>query len=138
MIDDDETTNFLHQRLLRKMDVCEQIRVFENGKKAFDYLYNICHKHYEEDNENYFQPELILLDIYMPVMGGFAFLDLYSKFEDCFRESVVLALLTDSDDPQNAALAERYGVHLLAKPLTRDKIAHLLSGRLDVPPGLAA
>jgi CheY-like chemotaxis protein len=138
VIDDDETTNFLHQRLLRKMEVCEQIRVFDNGKKAFDYLYNICNKNYEEENEDYFQPELILLDINMPVMGGFAFLDLYGKFEECFREGIMLALLTDSDDPQHAVLADNYGVNLLAKPLTRDKIAHLLSGRLDFPPELAA
>lgn len=138
VIDDDSTANFLHQRLLRKMDVCEQIRVFDNGKKAFDYLYNICNKNYEEENEDYFQPELILLDINMPVMGGFAFLDLYHKFEECFRDNILLALLTNSDDPRNAELAEKYGVHFLAKPLTREKISNLLAQQHDFPPSVAA
>lgn len=131
VIDDDATTNFLHQRLLKKMDVCEQIRVFENGKQAFDYLYNICHKNYENDNADYFQPELILLDINIPVMGGFAFLDLYIKFEECFREGILLALVTDSFDPQNADMVEKYNVHFLEKPLTREKISNLLHQEFD-------
>lgn len=138
VIDDDGAANFLHKRLLRKMDLYERIRVFEDGKQAFDYLYNICNKNYEEGNNDYFQPELILLDINMPVTGGFAFLDLYSKFEECFRERVKLALLTDSSDSENAQIAQKYGVHYLAKPLTQEKILHLLAQPTSFPSGLRA
>ena len=138
VIDDDGTANFLHKRLLKKMDVCERIRVFEDGKQAFDYLYNICNKNYEEGNDNYFQPELILLDINMPVMGGFTFLDLYNKFEECFRDGVLLALLTDSSHPDNAQMAQSYGVHYLTKPLTEEKILHLLEQQSSFPSGHTA
>ena len=131
VIDDDATTNFLHQRLLRKMNVCDRIRTFEDGKQAFDYLYNICNNNYDEENKDYFQPELILLDINMPVMGGFAFLDLYSKFEECFRRGIVLALLTDSSNPQDVELAEKYAVPYLTKPLTQEKLQNLLAEKFS-------
>lgn len=138
IIDDDATTNYLHQRLLRKMGICDRIRAFEDGKQAFDYLYNICNKNYEAGNDDYFQPELILLDINMPVMGGFAFLELYSKFEACFREGILLVLLTDSSDPHDAQVAEKYAVHYLKKPLTQEKLMNLLVQKFSLPPKLAA
>jgi CheY-like chemotaxis protein len=126
LIDDDDTTNFLNQRLLERMQVTENIRTFVNGKQAFDYLYNVSNKNYEVSDRNYFQPELIFLDINMPVMDGFEMLDLYERLNHSFRKNIVLAVLTTSSHPQDTASARKYQAEYLTKPLTADKVNQLI------------
>lgn len=126
LIDDDETTNFLNQRLLERMHVTENIRTFMNGKQAFDYLYNVSNNNYEQTDANYFQPELIFLDISMPVMDGFEMLDLYERLNPAFRKNIVLAVLTTSTHPQDTDAATKYSAEYLTKPLTVEKVNMLI------------
>jgi CheY-like chemotaxis protein len=132
LIDDDDTTNFLNQRLLERMQVTDNIRTFVNGKQAFDYLYNVSNKNYEQTDENYFQPELIFLDISMPVMDGFEMLDLYERLNPEFRKKIVLAVLTTSTHPQDTDAAKKYSAEYLTKPLTADKVKALLAKHFDL------
>jgi CheY-like chemotaxis protein len=126
LIDDDDTTNFLNQRLLERMQVTDNVRTFVNGKQAFDYLYNVSNQNYEHTDENYFQPELIFLDINMPVMDGFELLDLYERLDPEFRKKIVLAVLTTSTHPQDTDAALKYSAEYLTKPLTADKVEGLI------------
>ncbi|GAA4442272.1 response regulator [Pontibacter saemangeumensis] len=127
LIDDDDTTNFLNQRLLDRMKVTEHIRTFVNGKQAFDYLYNVSNNNYEEESQNYFKPELILLDINMPVMDGFEMLDLYERLNPEFRRNIIMAVLTTSTHPQDTANSRKYNAEYLTKPLTVEKVNALLN-----------
>ena len=131
LIDDDETNNFLNHRLLARMDLSDRIRVFKNGKQAFDYLYLVSNKNYEETNQDYFEPELILLDINMPVMDGFEFLDLYNMLNADFRKNIVLAVLTTSAHPEDTVRAKQYSAQYLTKPLTQEKINDLLAQNFE-------
>lgn len=63
LVDDDETTNFVNEMLLKDMGVTEQILTAHNGQEALELILERC-----ENNEC---PSLILLDINMPVMNGF-------------------------------------------------------------------
>jgi CheY-like chemotaxis protein len=131
LIDDDDTTNFLNQRLLERMQLTDNIRTFVNGKQAFDYLYNVSNANYEHTDENYFQPELIFLDISMPVMDGFEMLDLYDRLNPEFRGKIILAVLTTSTHPQDTDAAKKYSAEYLTKPLTADKVNMLLKKHFD-------
>jgi CheY-like chemotaxis protein len=131
LIDDDDTTNFLNQRLLERMQVTDNIRTFVNGKQAFDYLYNVSNQNYEYTDENYFQPELIFLDINMPVMDGFELLDLYERLNPEFRKKIVLAVLTTSTHPQDTDATLKYSAEYLTKPLTADKVNGLIKKHFE-------
>ncbi|MDX5348765.1 MAG: response regulator [Hymenobacteraceae bacterium] len=126
LIDDDDTSNFLNDRLLRRMNIAENIRTFKNGKQAFDYLYNVSNHNYEQENHDYFQPELIFLDINMPVMDGFEFLDLYERLNPDFRKNIVMAVLTTSTHPQDTNRVKSYSAEYMTKPLTPEKVEALL------------
>ncbi|PTX12253.1 response regulator receiver domain-containing protein [Pontibacter mucosus] len=126
LIDDDDTTNFLNKRLLDRMEVSNHIRTFVNGKQAFDYLYNVSNKNYEVESSEYFQPELIFLDINMPVMDGFEMLDLYERLNPEFRKKIVMVVLTTSTHPQDTANSKKYNAEYIIKPLTAEKVNRLL------------
>ncbi|QCR23551.1 response regulator [Pontibacter sp. SGAir0037] len=126
LIDDDDTTNFLNQRLLDRMQVTDNIRTFVNGKQAFDYLYNVSNNNYERTSKEYFQPELIFLDINMPVMDGFEMLDLYERLGKEFRSRIIMTVLTTSTHPQDTESAKKYVAEYITKPLTVEKVSALL------------
>jgi CheY-like chemotaxis protein len=130
LIDDDETTNFLNERLLLKMNLTDRIRIFKNGKQAFDYLYNVSNHNYDSNLQDYFQPELIFLDINMPVMDGFEFLDLYNRLNSEFRKNILLVVLTTSSHTEDTIRAEKYAAHYVTKPLNAGKITKILAANL--------
>ncbi|OKL41985.1 response regulator [Pontibacter flavimaris] len=131
LIDDDDTTNFLNQRLLDRMEVAKHIRTFVNGKQAFDYLYNVSNNNYEEESDEYFKPELIFLDINMPVMDGFEMLDLYERLNPEFRQRIMMVVLTTSTHPQDTANSQKYNAEYLIKPLTAEKVSNLLKKHFE-------
>ncbi|MBC3538905.1 response regulator [Rufibacter sediminis] len=131
LIDDDDTNNFLNQRLLNRMQITEKIKEFRNGKQAFDFLYNISAGHYEVTSPEYFKPALILLDINMPVMNGFEFLSLFEKLDADFRKDIVLALLSTSEHSQDTERAAASKIAYITKPLTTQKVQDLLDAHFQ-------
>ncbi|MEJ8802094.1 response regulator [Pontibacter sp. H249] len=91
LIDDDTTTNYLNERLLNEMQVAKQIVVMKNGSEAIDYL-----KAAAAGTEGVKSPDLIFLDIKMPVMDGFSFLDEYQKEGLDMTDQVIILMLTSS------------------------------------------
>ncbi|MDX5345883.1 MAG: response regulator [Hymenobacteraceae bacterium] len=94
LIDDDETTNFLNHRLLSRMETAEQINVVTNGEEALDYINQVCTVTQADTTAQC--PELILLDIKMPVMDGFEFLDELQRVYDSFTSRPVVLMLSSS------------------------------------------
>ena len=121
LVDDYAADNFMNQMLLEELDCAEQIDIATNGRLALNYLTT-------EVDGDYPRPELILLDINMPVMNGWEFLDAYHQLPSNQDGAVVLMMLTTSLNPDDEAAANRRSDinEFVTKPLSRDVLCKLL------------
>jgi len=114
LIDDDTANNFLNKMFLTNYDSKMNIIEFLNGKDALIYLKNSENK----------MPDLILLDINMPIMNGFEFLEQYQNL-DC---NITLNMLTTSVDDRDYDKAKLFSKvnNYYTKPLNNDVINEMI------------
>jgi len=128
LVDDDTTTNFLNKLLLRTMNVAEHLLVAENGAEALQTLQQTCIA-----EPGAACPQLVLLDMNMPVMNGLAFLEAYAQWPAAQRLSTVIVMLTTSLHERDLARAQALPIAgFLDKPLTREKVQALLQQHFPV------
>ncbi|OUJ69172.1 response regulator [Hymenobacter crusticola] len=122
LVDDDETTNFLNQMLLRRMAVTDTILVAQDGRQALELLHTHC-----AAGASPTCPALILLDMKMPGMNGVEFLQAYSQRPAEQNPAVVIIMLTTSLNPQDVVKMQGLPIAgYLTKPLTREKVTTLI------------
>ena len=125
LVDDDSITNFLNELLLTEMDISEELIITPDGQKALDVLYYRCVLKGE-------CPDLILLDVNMPVINGFEFLKRYNEMVFENKQSIVIVMLSTSLNPRDKEKAEALNVNdYLNKPLSKDRINELLDKYFD-------
>ena len=126
LIDDDIDDNFFHRRVITKANVAEDVVECLDGKDALDFLKN--EGKYAGENKPYPQPGLLFLDINMPKMNGWEFLDAYEKLPPHIKGGPVVAMLTTSANEQDLAQAKKYDIvkDYRNKPLTEDMLKDIL------------
>jgi CheY-like chemotaxis protein len=113
LVDDDEFTNRIHKMVIEGIGISSNIAVAESADEALDLL--DCPK--VDDCKT---PDLILLDLNMPGMNGWDFLDNYKeKKKNCAAKTTII-ILTNSTNPYDKLKAESYGnvAGFRSKPLT--------------------
>ncbi|MBF9239349.1 response regulator [Hymenobacter sp. BT683] len=126
LVDDDQTTNYLNQLLLKRLAVTNKLLVALNGQEALELLQIHCREATQDC------PALILLDVKMPVMDGFAFLEAYYKLPFLQKEAIIIVMLTTSLHPQDVDRVQKLNIAgFLNKPLTEDKINAVLENHFN-------
>jgi len=117
LIDDNELDTFVTQKLIEAEGFAKEILVFSAAREALAYL----KKNAKEDNKI---PQVIFLDINMPEMDGFDFLDEFATLEDEIRHKskVVMLSTSESFEHLNKANQNKYVRKFLNKPLKREAL----------------
>lgn len=118
LIDDSEIDNFINKSVLVKANITETIRVETSAVNALDYL----------KKQTITFPDIIFLDIRMPEMDGFEFLEECVNFPENLKSKCSVFMLSSSIDPKDALRAAQYSSvkKYLTKPLTQDVINTIL------------
>lgn len=113
IIDDDTIYVRLMKKLLELKKLSKEIIVFKNGREAIDFFKNTAEKKL---------PELILLDLNMPVMNGWEFLNEYNSIKSTLNISPSLYVVSSSIDPLDSKKAKEIsGVEdYIAKPISAE------------------
>lgn len=119
LVDDNEADNYLHKLIISEAEVAESVVDQPDGKTALEYL---------EKGADQLPPDLIFLDINMPRMNGWEFLEAYAQLPDELQSAVVIVMLTTSVFSKDRERAERLPNFsgFLSKPLTEEDLLKVI------------
>ncbi len=122
LIDDSDVDNFINKAIISKEDNISQITTMTSGREALNHLSSII-----DNTEAY--PDVIFLDIKMPGMSGFEFLNEYVTLSDSLTDHCKIYILSSSLDNLDSEKGKEYSVvkKHLTKPLAHHAIGDLLS-----------
>jgi len=124
LIDDDTPTNFLHSMVIKRAGIDAHVEVHTSAIDALHYLTSTG----KFVGQPCIQPGIIFLDINMPAMNGWEFMDEYDKLPVEQRAKITVIMLTTSLNPLDKDRASGYKeiVTYLHKPLMMDKLQELI------------
>jgi len=125
LIDDNDIDNFINEKLIKAYYFAENVYVHTSTKSALEFLKNI-EVTLQEIPEDLI-PSHLLLDINMPILDGFHFLDEFEKFTPELKKKIKIIMLTTSLNPMDIEKSKNYKhvVKFLHKPLTESELAQL-------------
>jgi CheY-like chemotaxis protein len=136
LVDDDEITNYINSDLIKSMNISELVTVAPSGKEAIEYLQKALEPGHETDSgEEIVFPDFIFLDVNMPEMDGFGFLENYVKlFRDSGKSSVIIMLTTSFIKEEVAKALNMNNVvkGYVEKPLTAEIVTEITKKHIAV------
>ncbi len=126
LVDDDLAINYFHKRLLSKSELSDAIITLYNGEVAIQKLIEQNDLLTEED------VLIIFLDINMPIMDGWQFLEEYKRIKSSLKFKCKIFVLSSSINPDDIKKAESnvFVSKYLAKPLSMDNVDCIINGYL--------
>lgn len=122
LIDDDFTTNYLHKKIISKSEIDAPIEVANNGKEGIDKLWALNETIKDENSL-----VLIFLDLNMPIVDGWVFLEIFEEIKPKLNFNTNLFIVSSSINPDDEAKAMNNGKVLdyFPKPLTVERLVSL-------------
>jgi CheY-like chemotaxis protein len=122
-VDDDHIALVLNRKLVEKTNFAKEIVTASNGETALEYYSQLLNSNIEPSQ----YPQYIFLDLNMPVMDGWEFLDRFAEPAfDAFRNTKIL-VLSSSINPQDVERSRKYSmvVDFISKPITAELLSKL-------------
>ncbi len=121
LIDDDPIFVFLTKKTILKTGQEQKIEVFSNGKEAIDFFLG-------NKKNSELLPEIIFLDLSMPVMDGWQFLDELSTFINEISKKIDIYIVSSSISPLDLEKSTTYSFvkEFIVKPLSQDKYTSII------------
>lgn len=123
LVDDDNTFVFITKKIIGQLDLLNKLEIFGNGLEALNYL--------KENSQNFDAlPEIIILDLSMPVMDGWQFLDEFEKIKLQMAKKITIYICTSSITPEDILKSQDFAnvKEYIIKPITKDKILSIIKG----------
>ena len=120
LVDDNEVDNVINHQLIRLSNFAEHVITKQYADDALEFLRN-------EYKIKKFAPDIVFLDILMPVTDGFEFLESFESFHENLKNRTKIYLLTSSIDKDDEirAYKNKYVKQFLRKPLTMEVLDNL-------------
>jgi CheY-like chemotaxis protein len=118
LVEDDPITILVCDRIMKMNSFAGKVKSCENGKFALEYLKEVL----VNDSEQ--APEIIFLDINMPVMNGWDFLEEYEKIKTSLPQPPRIFILSSTVDPEDYKRAKSYTSveDFISKPLSKENL----------------
>ena len=125
LIDDDSISNYITEELIREKGLCQTVITVTDGKQGLNYLQDIL-----QANPAGLRHVLVLLDLNMPVMDGFEFMEELEALQ--LHQQLTIAVLTSSDNHKDISQANNYHfAAYLQKPLSINEISTVVAQRFN-------
>lgn len=119
LVDDDNICNFIHKKIIQRLEVTEEISVAFNGIDALNKLKEKIKMHQR-------LPQLIFVDLKMPVMDGYEFLKkLHEEYPKQLYKTVIVVLTTSSHPKDVERISQFKNITHFPKPLTEEKFLYI-------------
>ena len=127
LVDDDKIFNFLSEKTIISLGLANEIHFATNGEQALKIL-----ELYKEGKVS--KPDIIFLDIDMPVMDGYEFIEAFSNMDLPDKHQITIVVLTSSIDPRDIQRTKDLGIkYYFNKPLSKDEIKKLIGLEFSYP-----
>jgi CheY-like chemotaxis protein len=117
LVDDNDTDNFISKRIIEITKFSNRVEVKNSGKSALDYL---------RENQNNIDnlPNIVFLDINMPIVDGFVFLYEFDKFNELVKNRCKIIILSSSDNKRDIdkIVNNNHVIKFITKPLTESAL----------------
>lgn len=124
LLDDNDLDNFINEKIMESNLFSKKNYICTSGKSAIEFLTNIIEMG-DDFSKNY--PEIIFVDLNMPLMDGFQFIEFFKKNLESKLHNPKIVILTSSIFPEDELKAEKISkdITFLIKPLTKDVLDKL-------------
>lgn len=121
LVDDNKVDNFFHERVITKAKAANTVISRTSAKEGLDYLM-------DDVAAGAVRPDILFLDINMPGMNGWEFLEEYKKLDSCMQAKMVVVMLSTSKNPDDIEMAKAHGIptDFKSKPLTKEMLEDIL------------
>ncbi|WP_246070140.1 response regulator [Mangrovivirga cuniculi] len=120
LVDDNDTDNFISKRIIEITGFAKNVEIKNSGKSALEYI--------EQNKDNPEKlPNIIFLDINMPIVDGFVFLYEFEKFAEIVKDKCKVIILSSSDNKRDIdkIVNNDHVIKFITKPLTENALQEI-------------